>query len=120
MPNLTPLEQEMLAAPKEARPIIGPMASIDLKDHIWKKIGKVIAKAEAPNPRRYLVEYPTWREMEFANWEDMNHPSKIIREVKPITREQIRSAYNKHGLSLSSWDARMRDFLRELGIEVED
>lgn len=121
MPNLTALEQEMLAALKEMR--------LDMA-HRWNlpsvrnalptreqcdDLDRLIAKAEPPKPRRWVVEFPDGLDGKlFSDGVSLHRDLRvsIIREEKPITREAISIAFG----TTVNIDSR----LRALGIEVED
>lgn len=129
--NMTDLEKEMLAALR--------LAHADLVK-AWHKsqtseslpsqctinaVAEAIAKAEPPKPRRWVVEFPTDPQGDamhpFVREGLQSGPFVVIREVKPITREQMVLTLAKYDMRAHTTEGQMiQDILRELGIEVED
>ncbi len=112
---MTPLEQEMLAALKKAKPMVA--AYIGDSETLCL-IENAIAKAE-PKQRRWLVEETAdMRHTRIFIQEGDDYPRvKVIREVKPITRGRIENTIL--GRSYAH-PVHLENFIRELGIDVED
>jgi hypothetical protein len=74
-------------------------------------------KEETPpkRARRWVVELPNCDD---PDWIAMRKNVTMIRELKPITREQIDEAINRVSTKIYNPDWNI-DVLRELGIEVE-
>lgn len=76
-----------------------------------------------PRPRRWEVEFPDMPQAELTpGWS--SPCATVVRELKPITREQIEEATNKTGFYPAPINTRGMQkaelFLQALGIEVED
>jgi hypothetical protein len=79
------------------------------------------ARSVKPKPRRWVVEFhgaaldAPWNYLE-----NFNRSGTVIREVKPITRAQVTAALSPHYAEVTSERIKYINFLRNLGIEVED
>ncbi len=129
---MTPLEEEMLAALKLLQMRLdnfcdGPLGKSPYLDDVQivrERVADIIAKAE-PKPRRWVVEqHASSIDIEAGFLGDGTLVSykgmRVIREVKPITREQIQAALRKRNENMFIHDCRLALLLRELGIDVEN
>ena len=143
---MTPLEQEMLAALKAAETdtnwcaighsamyaVRAAIAKAEPKPHVWYSDQKYpdstgcyycpVDKSDPihiqPKPRSWVVEFKNCNQI--SPGQITCREAKVIREVKPITREQIQSALRKRDEKMFVHESRLALLLRELGIDVED
>lgn len=107
----------------------GQSFSVDIHAYGCGECGKPEsdnAHVNVPKPRRWVVEFWTNPNADFTGSKICNHPSHVLREVKPITREHLikildfgtfPSLRNFSGQEAISSLARL---LRSIGIEVEE
>lgn len=87
-----------------------------------QEIKVVLAKCDTKpvsKPRRWVVEFPDAPQTHMMPTEHDNCSVKVIREAKPITREQMSQAFESAPACMDGTDL-LRECLVRLGIEVED
>ena len=130
MPNttLTPLEQEMLAESDSThiKPHVFVCRSVGFGhdgECEFENCGLLLDHPIhiKPKPRRWVVEFTKPIRDDYPGWFNVNRDCRIIREVKPITRPMVyRTIFGQSYTPDAAMLTHLMNFLRELGIDVED